>query len=186
MSTQQIQIQANIPPTPAQPGKFSPQAAQANAGDNVTWFNQDGNAHWPTPNASNKAAWFRTPIAPGEPSDGQVALGPNAVIVTAATNANPVVFTVQGPAPATGILVSLSFAAPAGSPPSKWKGPVNAVKQKPATNLGPNRCSVPLDSTNLGPLDGQITISMPGAYTINYVCALHPAETGTIVVNPQQ
>jgi hypothetical protein len=63
---------------------------------------------------------------------------------------------------------------------------LNGVTQTPATNLGPNLCSVPLNSTNAGPLDGQITISMPGAYTIKYVCALHPAETGTIVVNPQQ
>lgn len=186
MSTQQIQIQPNSPPNPSQPGKFVPAAATANAGDNLTWLNQDSNAHWPTPNANNKSAWFRTQIAPGESSDGQVALGPNAVIVTAATNANPVVFTVQGPAPATGALVTLSFAAPAGSPPSKWKTPVTAIKNKPATNLGPNRCSVPLDSTNLGPLDGQITISIAGPYTIKYVCALHPAETGTITVNPQQ
>lgn len=186
MSTQQIQIQPNSPPTPSQPGKFVPQTVRANAGDNLTWHNGDTQAHWPTPNAASKAAWFRTPIPPGEPSGAQVALGPNAVIVTAATNSNPVVFTVQGPAPATGTLVTLSFAAPAGSPPSKWKTPVSAVKQKPATNLGPNRCSVPLDSTNLGPLDGEITISIPGPYTINYVCALHPAETGTITVNPQQ
>jgi plastocyanin len=186
MSTQQIQIQTNTPPNPTRPGKFNPQAAQANAGDDITWFNQDGNAHWPTPNASNRAAWFRTPIAPGEPSDGQVALGSSAVIVTAATNANPVVFTVQGPAPATGTLVSLAFAAPADSPESKWEELLNGVTQTLATNLGPNLCSVPLNSTNAGPLDGQITISMPGAYTIKYVCALHPAETGTIVVNPQQ
>jgi plastocyanin len=183
MSTQQVQIQPNSPPTPSQPGKFVPTAATANAGDNLTWLNQDTKAHWPTPNASNKAAWFRTQIEPGDSSDGQVALGPNAVIVTAATNANPVVFTVQGPAPATGTLVSLSFAGPS---QSKWRGPVNAIQNQPATNLGPNRCSVALNSTSLGPLDGQITVSIPGAYTIKYVCALHPAETGIITVNPQQ
>lgn len=186
MSTQQIQIQPNTPPTPSQPGKFVPAAVTANAGDDLTWYNGDTQAHWPTPSAANKSAWFRTQIPPGGTSDGQVALGPNAVLVRAATNANPVVFTVLGPAPATGTLVTLSFAQPAGAPPSKWKAPVTAIKNKPATNLGPNQCSVALDSTSLGPLDGQITITMPGAYTINYVCALHPAESGTITVNPQQ
>ena len=57
MSTQQIQIQANTPPTPAQPGKFNPRAAQANAGDDITWLsNQDGTARCPRP-LLNKAAW---------------------------------------------------------------------------------------------------------------------------------
>lgn len=188
MSTQQVQIQPNTPPTPSQPGKFVPAAVTAFAGDNLTWFNGDRQAHWPTPNAANKTDWFRTQIAPGESSDGQVALGLNQVVVIAATNANPVVFTVQGPAPATGTLVTLSFATPDGSE-SPWEGAVqNLTQPTSATNLGPNRCSIPaLDSTNLGPLgNGQIIISIPGAYTINYVCALHPAETGTITVNPQQ
>jgi len=187
MSTQQIQIQPNTPPTSSQPGKFTPPAATANAGDNITWNNTDRQAHWPTPNTSNKTAWFRTQIEPGETSDGQVSFGPHAVIVTAATNDNPVVFTVKGPAPATGTLVTLSFAPQQTPPTSKWQTPVLAIQNQPATNLGPNTCSVALDSTSLGRLeDGQITINMPGAYTINYVCALHPAETGTITVNPQQ
>jgi hypothetical protein len=33
---------------------------------------------------------------------------------------------------------------------------------------------------------GLITIAKPGPYTLDYVCALHPEETGTITVNPQQ
>ena len=189
MSTQQIQIQPNSSPTPSQPGKFVPSTVTANAGDNLTWYNSDRQPHWPTPNAANKAAWFRTQIAPGESSDGQVALGLNQVIVIAATNSNPVVFTVQGPSPATGTMVTLFFAAPSGSPDSPWEDAINNLNMPtPARNLGTNRCSIPaLDSTNLGPLgNGQIIISIPGAYTINYVCALHPAETGTITVNPQQ
>jgi plastocyanin len=189
MSTQQIQIQPNTPPTPSQPGKFVPGAVTAYAGDNLTWFNGDGQAHWPTPNAASKTAWFRTQIAPGETSDGQVALGPNQVIVIEATNANPVVFTVQGPAPATGAMVTLFFAAPDGSPDSPWQDAIqNLTMPTPARNLGPSRCSIPaLNSSNLGPLgNGQIIVSIPGAYTINYVCALHPAETGIITVDPQQ
>jgi plastocyanin len=189
MSTQQIQIQRNTTPTPSQPAKFVPAAVTAYAGDDLTWFNGDGEAHWPTPNAATKRAWFRTEISPGETSDGQVALGPNQVIVIKATNANPVVFTVQGPAPATGAMVTLFFAAPGGSPDSPWKDAIKSLAMPTsATNLGPNRCSIPaLDSTALGPLgNGQITVSMPGAYTINYVCALHPAETGIITVNPQR
>lgn len=190
MSTQQVLIQANTPPTPTQPGKFDPATVTANAGDNLTWFNADNQAHWPTPKGASKTAWFRTEIAPGEPSDGQVALGLNQVIVTSATNSNPVVFTVQGPAPATGAMVTLSFAAPLGSPAdAPWKKAIEAIEgATAATNLGPNRCSIAaLDSTNLGPLgNGQITVStLDQPYTIDYVCALHPYETGTITVNPQ-
>jgi len=184
MSTQQIQIQTNPYPSPTQPAKFNPKDVQANAGDNLTWFNADSQAHWPTPDPSNKSAWFSKQIEPGNPSGRQVSLGANQVIVATATNASPVVFTVRGPAPATGAQVTLKFAGP---DESQWGNAIGDLTQPiPATNQGPSICSVPMDSTALGPLDGQITISIPGAYTINYVCALHKDEKGSITVNPQR
>lgn len=184
MSTPQIQIQPNPYPSPTQPGKFNPKDVQANAGDNLTWFNGDTQAHWPTPDPANKSAWFSKQIEPGEPSGSQVALGANEVIVASATNANPVVFSVRGPAPATGTQVKLTFAGP---DESKWEDAIGDLDLPvPATNQGPSVCSIPMDSTALGPLDGQITILLPGSYTINYVCALHKDEKGSITVNPQQ
>jgi plastocyanin len=185
MSTQQIQINGNTPPTPAQPGVFSPQAVTASAGDNLTWVNNDSQDHWPAPSAANKTGWFQYQIPAGSESRGDVALSANTVTVTAATNADQAVFTTQGPAPATGVTVRLNYKAPnpAPKPPSPWLAATNG-KSFVATNLGPSSCSIPLKSTTLGPLVGTITIAIP--YTLNYVCALHPAETGTITVNPQQ
>jgi len=52
MSTLQVKIIPNSSPTPTQPAVFSPQALTANAGDNVTWFNDDKQAHWPAPTAT--------------------------------------------------------------------------------------------------------------------------------------
>ena len=183
MSTQQIQIKANSKPSHAQPGEFSPSAVTAQAGDNLTWFNQDKHDHWPAPSAAQKTGWLPYQIPPGSESRGDLALGPNAAYVATATNANPVVFTTRGSAPATGVTVKLTY-SPA-SPATPWSTATNG-KSFVATNLGPNTCSIPLDSTGLGPLGGLITISKPGPYTLDYVCALHPDETGTIIVNPQQ
>jgi plastocyanin len=184
MSTQQIQIKANKSPTPAKPGAFSPQAVTANAGDNLTWVNNDSHAHWPAPSASDKTGWIEFQIPPGSESRGDLALSANIITVTGATNAVQTVFATSGAPPATGITVRLNYAPPkpAPNPPSPWLAATNG-KSFVATNLGPGSCSIPLDSTTFGPLVGTITIAIP--YTLNYVCALHPAETGTITVNPQ-
>jgi hypothetical protein len=108
----------------------------------------------------------------------------------AATSANPVVLTLNGPAPATGAPVTITYTAPPAPappapapPPSPW-----AVVKGPfvATNLGPDSCSIPLDGSGFGPFSrasGTLTIALP--YTLRYLCALHPGETGTITVNPQ-
>jgi len=57
-----------------------------------------------------------------------------------------------------------------------------------ATNVGPNSCSIPLDSSSFGPFSaasGTLTVTVLAAYTLKYLCALHPDETGTITVNTQ-
>ena len=192
MSTEQIKINPNAPPTQAQPAVFSPKSITVNAGDNLTWFNNDisaGNAHWPAPSANDRTGWFQYQIPPGSESRGDLALGGNLVTVNviAATNANPAVLTTQGPAPATGLKVQLSYTPPTPPPssPSPWKAATD-TKWFVATNLGTNKCSIPLDSTALGPLIGSIVMTVPTPYTLNYVCALHPDEKGTITVNPQQ
>lgn len=185
MSTQQVQIKKNPTPTPTQPAVFSPEAAVANVGDNLTWHNADSQDHWPAPSASNKTGWFPYQIPPGSESRGDLALGPNNVTSNAATNANPVVFTTVGPAPATNVSVTIKGAT------GNWK-PINGTFV--ATNLGPNSFSIDVDSSGFGPWPTSgtppapvvVTISIPGAYKLSYVCALHPAETGTITVNPQQ
>jgi plastocyanin len=191
MSTQSIQIRKNLNPTPSQPATFAPREVVASAGDNVTWHNADQEDHWPAPSASNPAGWLQFRIPPGSESRGDVALAGNSVVVTAATNANPVVLTLKGPAPATGAPVTITYAtpkAPAPPAPAPPASPWAVVKGRfVATNVGPNSCSIPLDSSNFGPfspVSGTITMALP--YTLNYVCALHPAETGTITVNPQQ
>jgi plastocyanin len=186
MSTQQIRINPNPQPSPTQPGSFSPQTVIASAGDNLTWVNNDSGDHWPAPSAANPKGWFPYRI-PGGSESGDLALGPNSVYVTAATNAAQAVFTTQGAAPDTGVTVKLTYSPPnpPPNPASPWQAATNG-KSFAATNLGPNSCSIPLDSTALGALVGLITITKPGAYTLNYVCALHPAETGSITVNPQQ
>jgi plastocyanin len=184
MSTKSIQIQTNPTPTPSQPAVFSPRVVVANAGDNLTWHNADQQNHWPAPSASNPTGWVQFQIPPDGVSRGDVALARNLVTVTAATSANPVVLTVNGTAPASGTPVLITYTPPKPpAPSSPWaavKGPFVV------TNLGPNSCSIPIDGSGFGAFSsssGTITIAIP--YTLNYLCALHPAETGTITVNPQ-
>lgn len=183
MSTLSIQIQKNPNPTPSQPAVFSPKAVVANAGDNLTWHNADNQNHWPAPTAAQPADWIQFQIPPNSESRGDVTLAPNSFSVTAATSANPVVLTFNGPAPATGAPVALTYTAPKGSPASPWSkvnGPFVATK------AGSNSCSIKVDGSTFGPLSaapGTLSIALP--YTLNYVCALHPDETGTITVNPQ-
>jgi hypothetical protein len=182
MSTQSIQIKKNPTPTPSQPAVFAPKTVVANAGDNLTWHNADGHPHWPAPSAANPSGWLQYQIPSGGNSRGDVALAANTLNVTAATNANPVVLTLNGPAPPTGTVVTMASTAPDESDWSKVNGPF------PATKLGPNTCSIPVDSSAFGaltPAVGALTLTIPLPYTLNYVCALHPDETGTITVNPQ-
>ena len=185
MSTKSIQIQTNPNPTTSQPAVFAPRAVVANAGDNLTWHNADDQNHWPAPSSSNPTGWVQFQIPPGGVSRGDVALARSLANVDAATNANPVLLTLNGPAPATGAQVTITYAKPKTppNPPSPW---AKATGTYVATNVGPNSCSIPLDSSGFGPLtaaSGTLTIGLP--YTLNYLCALHPAETGTITVNPQ-
>jgi hypothetical protein len=182
MSTQQIQIQPNSPPTASQPGVFSPQKVTANAGDNLTWVNNDSHDHWPAPSVANRTAWFAYQIPPGSES-GDLALGPNTVTATVATIGSPTVLTTSGAAPATGQTVLLRF-SPTTTPPGPWQTATNG-KSFVATNLGANSCSIPLDSTGFAAPGAKDKITMAIPYTLNYVCALHPAETGSITVNPQ-
>jgi plastocyanin len=183
MSTLSIQIQKNPNPTPSQPAVFAPKVVVANAGDNLTWHNADDQDHWPAPSAAHPTDWIQFQIPPNSESRGDVALARNVVNVTAATTANPVMLTFNGPAPATGAPVALIYTAPKGAASSPWSkvnGPFVA------TNPGPNSCSIPVDSSTFGPLSaapGTLSIALP--YTLNYLCALHPDETGTITVNPQ-
>jgi hypothetical protein len=182
MSTKSIQIQKNPTPTPSQPAVFAPKVVVANAGDNLTWHNADTQDHWPAPSASQPKDWIQFQIPPNSESRGDVALAKNVVSVTAATNANPVVLTFNGPAPATGSPVGITYAKGSDAT-SKW----SAVKGSfVATKAGPNSCSIPVDGSTFGPFtaaSGTLAIALP--YTLNYVCALHPEETGTITVNPQ-
>ena len=155
MSTKSIQIQKNPYPTPSQPAVFAPSAVVANAGDNLTWHNADQQDHWPAPSASNPKGWLQFQIPAGGESRGEVALAKNAFNVTAATNAKSVVLTLNGPAPATGAPVTLTYTAPTAAaaptpppPKSPWAGVTGTFT---ATNVGPNSCSVPLDTSGFGP-----------------------------------
>lgn len=189
MSTISIEIRKNPSPTPSQPAVFAPGALVANAGDTVTWHNGDLQDHWPAPSAANPTGWIQFPIPHDGESRGAVALAKNSFTVTAATNANAVVLTLNGPAPPTGTSVTMAYTAPTPPPPppptpaSSWAA-VNGTFV--ATNVGPNSCSIPINSSSFGPFtpaSGSLVILIP--YTLNYVCAKHPAETGTITVNPQ-
>jgi hypothetical protein len=176
-----ILIVPNSPPTPSQPAKFSPQTLATNAGDNLTWTNNDSHAHWPAPSAASKTDWFQYQIPPGSESPGTLALGPNAISVSAVTPGSPTVFTTKSNAPASGVTVKLTY-SPTSNPPPAWQTAVHG-KSFVVTNLGATSCSIPLDSSALGVPANQITMFAP--YVINYVCALHPDETGTLNVNPQ-
>lgn len=182
MSTKSIQIRTNPRPTPAQPAVFDPAAVAANAGDTLTWHNADGQDHWPAPNPTDRTGFVQFQIPPGGSSRGDVALARNIFAVTTATNANPVVLTFNGPAPASGSTVSVVYGKPS-TGATAWKA-VNGTFV--ATYVSPNSCSVPVDSSGLGAFtaaSGTLTIALP--YTLPYVCALHPDEKGTISVNPQ-
>jgi hypothetical protein len=188
MSTQSIKIQKNPTPTPSQPAVFAPKAVVANAGDTLTWHNADGQDHWPAPSAANPSGWIQFPIPPNSESRGDVALGKNILNVTAATNANPVVLTLNGPAPATGTSVTIAYTAP--NPPPTPASPWAAVKGTfVVTKVASNSCSISVNSSGFGPFlpasSGTLAMTIPLPYTLNYLCALHPDETGTITVNTQ-
>jgi hypothetical protein len=189
MSTKSIQIQTNPKPTPTQPGVFAPATVAANAGDNLTWHNADKRDHWPAPSAANPTGFIQFQIPPGATSRGDLALAPNTLAVTGATNANPLVLTLNGTAPPSGTSITFAYFAPTPplDPPSPWADLDTQVKV--ATNLGGNTCSVPVDSSGFGPLSpaaGALTVSIPLPYTLKYLCVLHKDEQGTITVNPQQ
>ena len=175
---QQIQIVPNTPPTAAEPGKFSPQAASSFNGDSITWFNGDSQDHWPAPSAADKSAWVKQVIKPGTPGNGSVSPAPYTTTATAASSANPAVLTVGTPSPNQGQIVNLSYSGN----DANWKAAVKAVPPGSViTALGGNQYTVAgLNGQGLAPFTGSITITMP--YTLNYVCALHPAETGSISV----
>jgi len=195
MSTNVIKIQPNPKPTPTQPAVFVPATVDANAGDNLTWHNADNQAHWPAPSKSNPTGFIQFQIPPGGSSRGDLALAANIVAVTAATNADPIVLTLNGPAPPSGTTITMAYTAPPSAPASAvassgWKK-VNGDFE--ATKLGPNTCSLsqdgkPFDGSTFGPFtpnSGSLTLSSPLAYTLDYECALHPDEKGHITVNPQ-
>ncbi len=173
MSTQVIQIQKNSTPTPTQPAVFDPQAAVANAGDTITFNNADSQAHWPAPSAANQTGFFPFEIIAGAQS-GNLGLAPNVIAVTAASPTNPVVFTTAAPAPANNSIVQIKGAT------GNW---VKINGRFPATNVTPTSFSIDVKGSDFGPLTGTLTVN--ATYTLNYVCALHPAETGSITVNPQ-
>jgi plastocyanin len=180
MSTQTIEIKTNPNRSPSQPGIFSPQAAVVNVGDNVIWANNDIVAHWPAPSASDPSAWIEYQIPPVNSSRGDFGLGANATTVVTASNATAVVFTTNLPGPPNGASVRITNTAPTTSPWSAVKGTLVA------TYLGPNSCSIPFNTSTFGPYPtGTIVLTILAPYTLKYVCALHPAETGTITVNPQ-
>ena len=192
MSTKSIQIQKNPKPTPGQPAVFSPSAVIANAGDNLTWHNADRQDHWPAPSATNPAGWVQVPIPPDASSRGDLALSTNTLSVTAATNANPLVLTLNGPAPPSGTKITIAYYEPTPPPESDspWADLPDINKTNgvfAATKVSSNSCSIPVDSSTFGPFtpaSGTLTVTLPLAYTLNYICALHPAETATITVNP--
>ena len=182
MSTQSVTIKPNPKPTPSQPGVFSPQQVIVSAGDTLSWNNQDKNAHWPAPSAANPTGFIEFQIPAGSSSRGDLAPGANIINIVTASNAPAAVFTTGGGAPATGVTVRLTYTA-GSQPNSPWAA---AKGNLVATNLGANSFSVPLNTSAFGAFSAASgSISFPLAYTLNYVCALHPAETGSIVVNPQ-
>jgi plastocyanin len=190
MSTKSIQIQTNPKPTLTQPAVFAPATVVANAGDNLTWHNADKQDHWPapSPSASNPSGWVQFRIPPGSVSRGDLALAPNVLAVTGATNANPVVLTLDGAAPPSGTKVTMAYFAPTPALPDASPWADLDGQTLVATIVGTNSCSIPVDSSKFGPLtpaQGSLTLASPLAYTLNYECALHPAEKGTITVNPQ-
>lgn len=187
MSTQSIAIKTNPVATADQPAIFAPRNVVAFAGDNLTWHNDDSQNHWPAPGVGDRTGFFQYQIPPGSESRGDLALGPYSVQVLSATNAPAVVLTLNGSAPASGTTITLAYAAPAPAPaqPSPWAAASGAFV---ATNVNDTSCSIPLDTSTFGAFDPATSgsISFPMPYTLSYVCALHPAETGTILVNPQQ
>ncbi len=188
MSTKAIQIKTNPNPTPTQPAVFDPATVVANAGDNLTWHNADKQDHWPAPSEANPTGFVQFRIPPDGTSRGALALAPNILAVTGATNANPVVLTLNGAAPPSGTKVTMAYFAPTPplNPASPWAGLDGQTVV--ATIVGANSCSIAVDGSTFGPLtpsQGSLTLTSPLPYTLKYVCALHSEEQGAITVKPQ-
>ncbi|MFN0108229.1 MAG: hypothetical protein ACKVZH_05180 [Blastocatellia bacterium] len=76
--------------------------------------------------------------------------------------------------------------APSASNPTGWsqfQTPAGATSDNLA--VGPNPAAYTPDPNNPGSFTVNSTI-LAQPYTLNYVCANHPAETGQITVNPAQ
>jgi len=193
-----INISANPTPTPDAPGAFaSPTSAQV--GDIVFWANNDSNEHQPMPAVGGGATtWFSAPIGPGQTAAaGQTqgtktptsatgtvnyvcAIHPNEkgviqVAVSINTNTNP----------------TPTQNAPASFFPSTAQTSVNATLSW--TNNDSNQHQpMPVGGSATdwfaAPIAAGQTKSSSKAIssakgTVNYVCALHPGETGVINVS---
>src|SRR4029450_8341736 len=113
------------------------------------------------------SGWVQFPMPPNSESRGDVALGKNVVNVTAATNANPVVLTLNGPAPASGTSVTIAYTAPKPAPPTP--SPWAALKGTfVATKISSNSCSIPVNSSTFGPYSpatsGTLAMTIPLPY----------------------
>lgn len=165
---------------------FVPNSEPINVGESVSWSNSDMDAHWPAPVGGANDAWLPAPVASGEVSQP---------VAFPAAGTMPYRCAVEGHNETGTIVVNhLVSINASGSTASFDPGTVDAALNDPvwwlnndptnshwpAPDSGPNTAWFKT-ALKAGAQSSSVTMSTAG--TIGYRCALHPSETGTIIVS---
>lgn len=181
MQTDRIAVQRE---NRSRPKGFTPKAQVMEPGDAVFWFNEDQHtSHQPVPDDPSNGIWVADPIGPGQESDqanftnegvlpyhckfhAEETASLNVVATTTISrDANDVVTFAAAQISVGGFVWWRNL-----DPESEHEPAPDNAAQRPWFNS-------PLDS---GARSIPVQFNAPG--TVNYHCALHPAEKGTITI----
>ncbi|MGN6184124.1 MAG: cupredoxin domain-containing protein [Thermoanaerobaculia bacterium] len=167
------------------PTGFDPSDREIQSADSVFWFNADHHTeHQPYPIAGSPTTWFKTPISPQATSD-QVRFAVAGSYAYACALHPDETGTIEV---AAVVQIGQTFDGPAAFVPKSINLPQNRSivwnnsdmnAHRPMPKGGPEDEWL---EENIEPGDSSPPVAFDEVGTFPYVCALHPTETGTIVV----
>jgi plastocyanin len=169
----------------AQPIGFDPQVRQMQAGDSAFWHNLDHDTgHQPYPIGGKIDTWFAEPI-PAQATSDQVRFGAAATVDYSCALHPDETGTIDvaaiisiGPTFEGGVAFSPSPLALAVKRSAVWNNS-DSVAHRPMPKDGPADAWLQQDIAP-GDTSPFVPFNTPGL--IEYVCAIHPSETGSITV----
>jgi plastocyanin len=181
---------------PASPRGFNPPNPQTQVGDAIFWFNEDqSTVHQPAPtlpdgSISDPNAWV-VPISGGNSSDqlnlDQAGTYPySCVLHSDETGTIEVANAVTIGKTGAGSVAFGPASLPINEGESISWGNSDTESHQPEPDKGTTWLDAPIASGDISALvvvdAGNATSSTPTTFTCTYHCALHPIETGSIVV----